>query len=314
MQLAVYNKNYASLKVTRLILVFATWLFCIFSLTASELVRGGLILHEVNGQVGLKELGKDITLLNTADVPITTMGMIECEASDGSSAFFTASNRSAIYFEGSGSFAVERFEQVMPELAEWNVQSVEQSRIILNFRAGDLIVDTRKMRKLESSQFLVETPLGRLACKRALWQMRILFDPRSQIFDFTIICTEGQIRFTDLQGQQYAVQKGRRLEGAGSRMKPSIEVGESTERSQEQMQRYLDLSSQHSDAADDFTRYLAYLEVIERNVGSNSERAVLGRLNTARRPIVIEFAKEPKPVTPFRAVLTPPSADQADLF
>ena len=97
-------------------------------------------------------------------------------------------------------------------------------------------------------------------------------------------------------------------------MKPSIEVGESTERSQEQMQRYLDLSTQYSAAADDFTRYLAYLEVIERNVRSNSERAVLGRLNTARRPIVIEFATEPEPVTPFRAELKPPSADQADLF
>jgi len=314
LQLAVYNKNYAFFKVTRLILAFATWLFCICSLTASELVRGGLILHEVNGQVGLKELGKDVTRLSTGDVPITTMGLIECEASDGSSAFFTASNRSAIYFEGSGSFAVERFEQVMPELAEWNADSVEQSRIILNFRGGDLIVDTRKMRKLKSSQFLVETPLGRLTTKRALWQMRILFDPRSQIFDFTIICTEGRVRFTDLQGQQYTVHAGRRLAGAGSRMIPSIEVGESTERSQEQMQRYQDLSSQHSDAADDFTQYLAYLAVIERNVRSNSERAALGRLNTARRPIVIEYAKEPEPVTPFRGELKPPSTYQADLF
>lgn len=300
--------------MARLILTFATWLFCICSLTASELVRGGLILHEVNGQVGLKELGKDVTRLNTGDVPVTTMGLIECEASDGSSAFFTASNRSVIYFEGSGSFAVERFEQVMPELAEWNAESVEpsQSRTILNFREGDLIVDNRKMS--ESSQFLVETPLGRLTTKRALWQMRILFDPRSQIFDFTIICTEGQVRFTDLQGQQYTVHTGRRLAGAGSRMKPSIEVGDSTERSQGQMQRYQDLFSQHSDAGDDFTQYLPYLLVIERNVRSNSERAVLGGLNTARRPIVIEYAKEPESVTPFRGELKPPSADQADLF
>ena len=297
-----------------LILAFATWLFCISSLTAGELVRGGLILHEVNGQVGLKELGKDVTRLNTGDVPVTTMGLIECEASDGSSAFFTASNRSVIYFEGSGSFAVERFEQVMTELAEWNAESVEQSQTILNFRGGDLIVDTRKMRKMKSSQFLVETPLGRLSTKRALWQMRISFDPSSQIYDFTITCTEGRVRFTDLQGQQYTVHMGYRLAGAGYRLRPSIEVGKNTERSQKQMQRYQDLSNKHSDAADDFTQYLAYLLVIERNIRSNSERAVTGRLNTARRPIVIEYAKEPESVTPFRGELKPPSADQADLF
>ena len=300
--------------MTRLILAFAAWLLCICSLTANELVRGGLILHAVNGQVGLKELGKDVSRLSIGDVPITTMGLIECEASDGSSAFFTASNRSAIYFEGSGSFAVERFEQVMPELAEWNAESVEPtpSRIILNFRGGDLIVDNRNM--FESSQFLVETPLGRLTTKRALWQMGILFDPRTQRYDFTITCTEGQVRFTDLQGQQYTVYMGQRLAGAGSRMRPSIEVGKNTERFQEQMQRYQDLASQHSDAADDFTQYRAYLLAIERNVRSNSERSVLGGLNTARRPIVIEYAKEPESVTPFRGELKPPSVDQADLF
>jgi hypothetical protein len=268
----------------------------------------------VNGQVDLKKLGEDVARLSRVEVPITTMGLIECEAGYGSSVFFTASNRSAIYFEGSGSFAVDRFEQVMPELAKWNADKVEpsQSQMILNFRGGDLIVDNRNMS--ESSQFLVETPLGRLTTKRALWQMRILFDSRSQIFDFIITCAEGRVLFTNLRGQQYTLRMGQRLAGVGSRTSPSIEVGEKTERSQEQMQRYQDLASQHSAASSDFTQYLACLQVIEQAARSTSELPVTDRLNSARRPIVIEYSREAKPVTPFRGEVKPPSAGQADLF
>jgi hypothetical protein len=268
----------------------------------------------VNGQVDFKKLGEDVARLSRGEVPITTMGLIECEAGYGSSVFFTASNRSAIYFEGSGSFAVERFEQVMPKLAKWNANKVEpsQSQMILNFRGGDLIVDNRNM--LESSQFLVETPLGRLTTKRALWQMRILFDPRSQIFDYIITCAEGRVLFTDLQGQQYTLRMGQRLAGVGSRTSTSIEVGEKTERSQEQMQRYLDLASHYSAASSDFTQYLSYLQVIEQTVRRTSNLPVADRLNSARRPTVIEYAREAKLVTPYRGEVKPPSADQANFF
>lgn len=300
--------------MTRSIIAFAVWLLCICSLPAGERVRGGLTLHEVNGQLNLRELGEDVINLSVGQVPITTMGLIECEASYGSSVFMKASNRSAIYFEGSGSFAVERFEQIRPELAAWNADTLEasQSRVILNFRGGDLIVDNRKM--LDSSQFLVETPLGLLTIKRALWQMRIVFDPRSQIFDFTTTCTEGSVRFIDLQGQQYRLYTGQRLAGAGSPMSPSIEVGEKTERSRGQMQRYHDLASQHAAATNDFTQYLVYLQVIEQNARSTPVLPLTSRPNSTRRPLVIEYAKEPEPVTPFRGEVKPPSAYQADLF
>ena len=314
MRLTVCNKNYSFFKVTRSIIAFALWGLFTCALTAGERVHGGLALHEINGQVGLKKLGEDLTSLSRGDVPIATMGMIECLASHGSSAFFTASNRSVIYFEGEGSFAVERFEQVMPDLAKWNADKVEpsQSRMILNFRGGDLIVDNRNMS--ESSQLLVETPLGRLTATRALWQMRILFDPRNQIFDFTITSNKGLVRFTDFQGQQYEIRMGQRLAGVGSRAGLSVEVGKKTARSQERMQRYQDLASKHSIASSDFTQYLACLQVIKQNDRKTSELPVADRLNSARRPIVIEYATQAKPVTPFRGEVKPPSADQADLF
>ena len=300
--------------MTRAIIACAAWLLYTLSLTAVERVRGGLTLHEVVGQVDLKELGKDVTRLSVGQMPITTMGLIECEARYGSAAFFTASNRTAIYFEGSGSFAVERFEQVMPQLADWNTDTVEasQSWMFLSFREGDLIVDNRNM--LESSQFLVETPIGRLATKGGLWQMRILFEGRSQIYDFTITCTQGRVRFTDLRGHQYTLHAGQRLAGAGSRMTPSIEVGKNTKRSQEQMQRYQYMVSQHSAATNDFTQYLDHLQVIEQAASRTYTQRLASRSNSIRRPIVIEYAKEPELVTPFRGKVKPPSADQVDLF
>ena len=144
--------------------------------------------------------------------------------------------------------------------------------------------------------------------------MWIFFKPRSQIFDFTITCAEGRVRFTDLQGQQYTLNTGQRLGAVGSRMTPSIEVGEITKRSLEQMQRYQHLASQYSAAKNNFTQYLGHLQVIEQTARRTSALPIADRLNSARRPIVIEYAKEPEPVTPFRGEVKPPSADQADLF
>jgi hypothetical protein len=236
--------------VTRSIIAFAAWLLCIYSLPAGERVRGGLTLHEVNGQVDIKRLGEDVTNLSPGKLPIASMGLIECEASYGSSVFMTASNRSAIYFEGSGSFAVERFEQIRPELAAWNADTLEasQSRVILNFRGGDLIVDNRKM--LDSSQFLVETPLGRLTCKRALWQMRILFDPRIRSSISRLLAPkEGCSFYRSPRPAVRDTYAGQRLAGVGFAHEPLVRSRKKTERSQEQMQRYQDLARQHSAAS-----------------------------------------------------------------
>ena len=144
--------------------------------------------------------------------------------------------------------------------------------------------------------------------------MRILFEPRSKIFDFTIACAEGRVRFTDLQGQQYTLHAGQRLGGAGSRMTPSVEVGEITKRSLEQMQLYHHLASQYSASINNLTHYLGHLHVIEQTASRTYALPPADKLNSVRRPIGIEYAKEPDPVTPFRGEVKPPSADQADLF
>lgn len=298
--------------MTRFISVLSLSLLLATQLCAQSWVRGALYLHEVEGEVTLSELGGAPQVLGPAQAPIVASGLATCSAAYGSSAFFSTSNRSRIYFAGQGSFAVERLEQIAPDPVAWVAapQETGQSRMIINFRAGTLIVDSRNM--LDSSQCLIETPLGRLTVKRALWQMNIVFDPRSQIFDFTITCSSGRVRFTDLQGQQYTLRTGQRLAGAGSRTTPSIEVGERTERSREQMERYHVLAETHAGVGDALALYLDRLRPIDdvvQSVPLNVRAA-----GSTRRPIVIEHAGEPNAVTPFRGELVPPSVWQADLF
>ncbi|MGZ0708473.1 hypothetical protein ACWPKO_09050 [Coraliomargarita sp. W4R53] len=288
--------------------------FAASSLNAQMWVTGAVTLHEMSGEVSLQQLGARDDSLGPGELPVSIAGLINCQASYGSSAYFSTSNRTHLYFEGKGSFAIERFEQLMPDLKAWEADEREagQSRMILNFRAGDLIVDNRNM--LDSSQCLVETPLGRLTVKGALWQMQIVFDARSQIFDFTITCSEGRVRFTDLQGQHYTLRAGQRLAGAGSRITPSIEVGENTDRSLEQMQRYQTLSDEHFAAGDRLAPYLEHIQSIDQAARQAVFVPAQRANESMRRPIVIEYADEPSPVTPFRGQLKSPSGPQADLF
>ncbi len=299
--------------MTHYIAVLSLTLVLTTQLCAQTWVRGALYLHAVDGEVKLSELGGESQVLGAAQVPVGASGLATCSAAYGSSAFFSTSNRSHIYFEGEGSFAVERLEQIAPDPAVWKAepQETDQSRMIINFRAGTLIVDSRNM--VESSQCLIETPLGRLTVKRALWQMNIMFDPRSHIFNFTITCSSGRVRFTDLQGQQYTMRTGQRLVGAGSRTSPSIEVGEITDRTREQMQRYHILAKAYMAAGDDLALYLDRLQPIG-TVAAQPSVTHIRSTESTRRPIVIEHASEPKPVTPFRGELAPPSKWQADLF
>jgi hypothetical protein len=292
---------------------------CILAVTgpllADTWVRGALMLHRISGEIVLTELGGTSVDLASDDAPLTLPGLFNCQAAHAASAFFSTSNRSYILFEGDGSFAVERFEQVLPDSETWwaGRREASQSRMIVHFRSGQMTLDSRNMS--DASQYLVETPLGRISARRALWQMRIAFDPRSQIFDFTISCSDGRVRFTDLQGQQYTLRTGQRLSGAGARTAPSIEVAGMAERVIEQMQRFLSLVETFASTADDLQSYEPHFEKIAQAepVPTVTPQGLDGTASD-RRPLVIEYAKEPAPVTPFRGEVRPPSSFQADLF
>jgi hypothetical protein len=281
---------------------------------AETWVRGVLALHEVTGAVALSGLGEQSVAMDASAVPYFTQALIECEAPHGSSAFFSASNFIHIFFDGEGSFAVERFEQLLPEagLSRREGREVGQSRMILNFRGGQMAIDSRNLSDL--SQFIVETPLGQIFVSRALCQMRIEYDARSRIFDFTVTCSEGRVRFTDLQDQTYVLRAGQQLSGAGARTSPSIEVGTSSARFKEQGLRFRNKIEAYPPTEADLKAFRVLFQEIAQSSGSASADSFGLKPNSLRRPIVIEHAIDPPLVTPFRAEIRPPSAYQADLF
>lgn len=284
---------------------------------AEVLVRGALILHEVSGKVSISRMGKEEVNFQDNQVPVSMPGLIDCRASNGSYVFFSTSSRSSILFEGDGSFTINRFEHSMPELTNWETsqEEVSQSRVILNFREGQITVDNRYM--LDSSQFLAETPLGTLRALGGIWQMSISFDPGSKRFNFLISCIDGLVRFTDFTGKQHSLRNGQRLSGAGLPTSPSIEVGEVVEQTSEQIQLFLELIKVYVSSRSDLAAYAPYLEVIEQNqllINEPIGFSDSGTDSSLDRPIIIEYTSDPPAVTPFRAEVKAPSASEADLF
>ena len=280
---------------------------------AKVTVRGAIILHELSGDVSISHMGKEEVNFFANQMPVPMQGLIGCRASNGSYVFLSASNRSTILFEGDGSFTIDRFEQAIPDLVDWQSSQKEasQSRVILNFREGKITIDNRDM--FDSSQYLVETPLGSIKASGALWQMRISFDPGSQRFDFRISCRDGLVRFTDFTGKTYSLRNGQRLSGAGSQSNPSIEVGAIAERTNEQIQLFLELARTYSSLISNLAAYEPHFQVIEQDqIGGNKPIAKSDK--TLPIPIVIEYSNDPPVVTPFRGEVGVPSMDEMDLF
>ena len=280
---------------------------------AKVTVRGALILHELSGDISISHMGKDRVNFFANQMPVSMQGLIGCWANNGSYVFLSTSNRSTILFEGDGSFTIDRFEQTIPNLVDWQLSRKEasQSRVILNFREGKITIDSRNM--FESSQYLVETPLGSIRASGALWQMHIYFDPGSQRFNFRISCRDGLVRFTDFRGKTYTLRNGQRLSGAGSQSSPSIEVGAIADRTNDQIQLFLELARTYSYSASNLAAYESHFQIIEHDQIKDN-KPVAKSNKTLRIPIVIEYSKDPPVVTPFRGEVGAPSKDEMDLF
>ena len=297
---------------------FSAFLLLVTSFAEAEvLVRGALILHEVSGKVSISRMGKEEVNFQANQVPVSMPGLIDCRASNGSYVFFSTSSRSSILFEGDGSFTINRFEQRLPKLAYWesSQEEVSQSRVIVNFREGQITVDNRYM--FDSSQFLAETPLGTVRALGGIWQMSISFDPSSHRFNFHISCIDGLVRFTDFTGRQHSLRNGQRLSGAGLPTSPSIEVGEIVERTSEKVQFFLELIRVYASSRGDLAAYTPCFQVIEQDQLFVNVPADLDDVDTndiLDHPIIIDYTSDPPAVTPFRAEVKAPSLSEADLF
>ena len=235
-------------------------------------------------------------------------GLLQVSTQPDNALFLQTSNQISIYNEGVGFFAIERFEQDIGVSMDQG-----KSRMILNFRQGLLGVDSRTLS--ENSQMIVETPLGRLSTKRAWWVMTIIYDERSRIYNFSIECADGVVRFNDQRGHTYILRNGQRLSGAGASARASIEVGEMSEDGSELFEDFAKMKEEGEAlglTAETFRPKMKALNYSNQGKGTRAE--AVQPINISKPPVLIEYAPQTTSVTPYRAVIRRPSAYEADMF
>lgn len=277
---------------------------------AEEWVRGAVVVTSVRGDVLVEETGGASLQLHQGDdsLPRVASGLLQVSTQPDNALFLQTSNQMSIYNEGAGFFAIERFEQDIGVSMDQG-----KSRMILNFRQGLLGVDNRTLS--ENSQMIVETPLGRLSTKRAWWVMTIIYDERSRIYNFSIECADGVVRFNDQRGHTYILRNGQRLSGAGASARASIEVGEMSEDGSELFEDFARMKEEGEAlelTTDTFRPKMKTLNYSNQGKGTKAE--VVQPINISKPPVLIEYAPQTTSVTPYRAVIRRPSAYEVDMF
>ncbi|MFQ3243090.1 MAG: hypothetical protein ACI9A1_001082 [Lentimonas sp.] len=275
---------------------------------AEQWMRGSAVVTSVQGEPRLEEVGGEALQLSPeSPLPRHVLGLLQVRTEVGDSVFLKTSNRISIYNEGSGYFAIERFEQDIEKSMD-----AGKSRMILNFRQGLLAVDNRALS--DDSQMIVETPLGRISVKNGWWLMEIAFDERSHIYDFSIECADGVLRFTDLTGDTYTLRNGQRLRGAGASGRPSIEVAEISDEASELFEHFTAMEIIVAELDLPTEAFRASMKSMQLTNRGTDGPAEVTAARGSKRPLLIEYAPQSVPVTPSQAVIRPPSSYQADLF
>lgn len=287
---------------------FAALFAAVTMLQAEDWMRGAAVVTSVTGEVILEQIGGESLQLNPTDrLPLAVSGLLQIRTKEKDAVFLKTSNQISIYHEGAGFFAIERFEQ---EVATSMDQG--KSRMILNFRQGLLVVDNRALS--EASQMIVVTPLGRMSVKNGWWSMEVVYDTRRRLYDFSIRCADGTLRFTDLLGQTYTLRRGQRLVAAGTSLSASIKVAESSAAENELFEEFEVMQAATEFDALSPTIFRSKMKQLGQVKNAVEETAERPNSGSAKRPLVIEYAPQSAPVTPHRALIRAPSSYQADLF
>mgnify|MGYP005844679001 CR=1 FL=1 len=241
----------------------------------------------------------------TPESPVYFGGLFTARATQAGELLLRSSNGIDFHFEGPGFFGIDRFDQVFAPGDRSGGLVPEETRLIMNLREGDVLVDSREVSS--DAKILLEVPFGRVSGNRALWFISIEHDDRSQRYDFTIASAEGTLRLTDRQGEIYTLYAGQRLAGAGAYDNPGIEIGEPTSDTRERFEEFLlrrnSIKLAKLDAAR-LRRAMVDLPDPEDRSGRKTKRS-------GKQPLFIKPAPAPKPLTFFRGVIAPenPSED-----
>lgn len=244
----------------------------------------------------------------TPKSPVYFGGLFNARATQAGELLLRSSNGIDFHFQGPGFFGIDRFDQVFAPGDESGGLVPEETRLIMNLREGDLLVDSSGVSS--DAQILLEVPFGRVSGNRALWWISIEHDDRSQRYDFTIASAEGTLRLTDRQGEIYTLYAGQRLAGAGAYNNPGIEIGEPTSDIRERFENFLlrrsSIELANLDAAR-FRRSMEDLPDTEDRTGRKTKRS-------GKRPLFIKPAPAPEPLTFFRGVIAPENPTEDNDF
>jgi len=298
------------------IFVLLTLASSVRSVFAEAWVRGSAMVLEASGGVEVT-VPADGESYDTFEDPVYFSGIFSGQARSGGSALIHTSNGMTLAFRGEGYFSVERFEGLFDAGEGDDPDQMEEtrSRIILSLRRGELLIDSRSL--TADSKFVVETPFGRISSVKAVLLIRIEFDYRSEIYDFTISCAEGTVRLSDLRKQSYSIYAGQRIAGAGSYSAPAVEIGDQTDQIREKFELFLKTIDEMDFGQIDPAKLRAHAKPLSEfeDVTSTSARLSDERpVESGKRPRVIEFAPRAETITPFRGEVKPPSDFQAELF
>lgn len=155
--------------------------------------------------------------------------------------------------------------------------------------------------------------MGRVTVSAGLWLIEVELNERTRNYNLRLECMDGRLRLTDRRGQNYFVNAGRRLTGAGASETLSIEITQMTEGAIELIDRYLEASANYkasysAQALRDERQEVRKVNHIQTGLSGDGSSA------TASRPIVIEYAPRAESLTPFRGRLRDISDYEADLF
>jgi len=271
--------------------------------------RGAVVLDEAQGEATLRRVGGETVRLSDADLPYYLPGLLQMESSQPATLRLNTSNGVPLFWSGPGYFAFERFDQFLTG----GKPAAEISRMRLNLREGLLIVDSRPM--AAGSQLIVETPLGRIQAVEALWLLSIDYDMGSRMYQFTIACLAGSIRFIDRRDEVYPLRQGQRLAGVGSANHPAIEVSEIDQAARELIDE-AGFSVDSTGEPAELRPFLSHMEALPRREARLSEMpgAVPATEGAGERRFIIEYAPPAPERTPFRGKVRPPSQFESDLF
>lgn len=290
---------------------FVILLFVALPLMAKvELRRGSIAVLHKDDAVSMMVAGEDPFKgeKGTIELPVYLGGIFNVRGNDQGSVFLRSSSGMDFYFTGPGFFGVDRFDQIFSGADVSPEAAPEQTRMIMNLREGRLTLDSRQLPG--EKQILLETPFGRIAAPGALWSIVIEYDYRSQRYDFTVSSVEGTVRLTDWQNQSYTLYAGQRLAGAGAYSNPAIEIGEPTDDSLERIENFLSLRQTLRMEALDPELFWGQMIKLDEAVA----RTESVRVDSGRRPLVIEFSPAPEALTPYRGIIRPREHSQDDLF